>query len=137
LHTVGILLSLEYQVAYLLLIACFFSRSVIGELGMHGMNVTGRAAPRILGLRAAQHSVTLLPEFKNNTLFVRTAPLAVLTGTHYNKGFHYNGRADTYFYIGQAFGKGMLQLMARKDEKESSAAQDGDASSISSYLRRP
>ena len=78
---------------------------------MHGEHPEGRATNRVLGLRAAQHSVTLLPDFLNNTLFVRTAPYAVLNDTNYNGIYHYNGRADTYFHIGQALGQGMLTLM--------------------------
>jgi hypothetical protein len=84
---------------------------VIGELGMHGMDPQGQGSDRVLAMRAAQHSVTLLDEFVNTTLFVRTAPYAVLNGTSYNGIYHYNGRADTYFYIGQAMGQGMLHLL--------------------------
>jgi hypothetical protein len=84
---------------------------VIGELGMHGMDPQGQGSDRVLALRAAQHSVTLLDEFVNTTLFVRTAPYAVLNGTSYNGIYHYNGRADTYFYMGQAMGLGMLHLL--------------------------
>ena len=84
---------------------------------MHGLNPpTGRALPRILGLRAAQHSVTMLDEFRNQTRFVRTAPYAVLNDTAYNGIYHYNGRADTYFHMGQAMGEAMLQLMNMKDK---------------------
>lgn len=85
---------------------------------MSGVNVTGPEAvvARVLGMRAAQHSVTLMDEFRNTTLFVRTAPYAVLNGTNYNGIYHYNGRADTYFYIGQAFGRGILHLMGRRNE---------------------
>lgn len=77
---------------------------------MHGMNPEGHGSDRVLAMRAAQHSVALMDEFKNNTLFVRTAPYVVLNGTAYNGIYHYNGRADTYFQIGQAFGRGMLSL---------------------------
>lgn len=81
---------------------------------MSGMSPEGRGSDRILALRAAQHSVTLLDEFKNSTLFVRTAPYAVLNGTTYNGIYHYNGRADTYFHMGQAFGRGMLELLQKR-----------------------
>lgn len=84
---------------------------VIGELGMHGLHPQGRAAKRILDFRQAQQNTTLLPEFQNNTLFVRTAPYMKFNVTTYNGGYHYNGRADTYYRIGQAMGRGMLQLM--------------------------
>lgn len=42
--------------------------------------------------------------------FVPTAQYAVLNGTTYNGIYHYNGRADTYFYIGQAMGRAMIDL---------------------------
>ena len=94
---------------------------------MHGVNLTNppKVKARILGMRAAEHSVTLLDEFRNNTMFVRTAPYAVLNSTTYNGIYHYFGRADTMFHIGQAFGRGMLQLMGyrsnerTKDERRS------------------
>lgn len=95
---------------------------VIGELGMHGLDPQGRAAPRVLAMRAAQHSVTLLDEFRNNTLFVRTAPYVVDNETSYNGQYHYNGRADTYFYMGQAMVEGMLQLMKNNREAAGESA---------------
>jgi hypothetical protein len=52
-----------------------------------------------------------MDEFKQTSLFVRTAPYAVLYGTHYNGIYHYYGRADTFFHIGRAFGQGMLLLV--------------------------
>lgn len=84
---------------------------VIGELGMHGLHPNGRAADRIQFFRQAQRNTTLQPEFQNNTLFVRTAPYMKFNVTTYNGGFHYNGRADTYYRIGQAMGRGMLQFL--------------------------
>jgi len=99
---------------------------IVGELGMHGVDPgKGRWVPRVSAMRAHQHSVTLLPEFRNNTLFVRTAPYAVSNGTHYNGGYHYFGRADTYFHIGQAFGRGMIELTENE-----TASTDHDVSMI-------
>ena len=65
-------------------------------------------------MRAAQQSVTHLEEFASNTLFVPTAQYAVLNGTTYNGVHHYFGRADTYFHMGQAMGKGLLKLMHQR-----------------------
>jgi alpha-galactosidase len=83
---------------------------VVGELGMHGLHPEGKSAPRVLYFREAQRNTTLLPEFRNNTLFVPTASYMKFNVTTYNGGYHYNGRADTYYRIGQAMGRGMLQL---------------------------
>lgn len=92
---------------------CNFSHivSVIGELGMHGTNVTGRETPRVLGMRRAQRDVTLSPEFQTTSRFVPTATYVVSNGTTYNGIYHYYGRADTYFHIGKALGDGMLQIL--------------------------
>jgi hypothetical protein len=65
---------------------------VIGELGMHGEQPQGEDAQDVLAMRAHQHSVTLLEEFRNNTLFVRTAPYAVLNETQYTGIYHYFGK---------------------------------------------
>jgi hypothetical protein len=94
---------------------------VIGELGMHGLNVSGSGASnvasmRVASMRVAQEDVCLLPEFKNTSIFVRTAQFAVqirFDGIH-----HYYGRADAYFHMGQALGNGMIQLLQLQDTKE-------------------
>lgn len=84
---------------------------VVGELGMHGLEPVGRGSDRVMALRAAERNVTLMPEFANNTLFVPTAQYVISNGTSYSGGYHYFGRADTYYHIGRAFGRGMLQLL--------------------------
>jgi hypothetical protein len=90
---------------------------IVGELGMHGMHPqgNGRAISRVMLMRAQQEAVTRMREFQNNSLFVRTAPFVVENGTAYNAGYHYFGRADTYFHIGRVFGEGMLKLLLEKN----------------------
>lgn len=83
---------------------------IVGELGQAGLHPTGRGSDRHIAMREAERNVTLLPEFRNTSLFIPTAKYVVENGTTYNGGYHYSGRADTYFHIGKAFGKGMLQL---------------------------
>jgi alpha-galactosidase len=89
---------------------------VIGELGQHGavLDPRQRGTPRVLAMRMQQRAVTLLPDFCNTTLFVPTAPYVVPsrngTTRYYNGQYHYGGRADTYFHIGQALGRGVLTL---------------------------
>lgn len=61
-------------------------------------------------MRKAQKDVTLLPEFQATTKFVPTASFTVSDGESFNQPFHYYGRADTFFHIGKAFGKSMLEL---------------------------
>ena len=84
---------------------------IIGELGMHGLHPTGRGADRVMAMRAAERRVTERDEFRTSSLFVPTAPYVVDNGTAYNGNYHYNGRADTYCHIGQAFGRAMLKLL--------------------------
>ena len=67
-------------------------------------------------MRAAQKGVTEMAEFRNNTLFVRTAPYVVLDGESFNGGYHYNGRADTFLRIGREFANGMLHMMKHNQD---------------------
>jgi len=97
---------------------------------MHGLQPEGEDASRVLAMRETQRNVTLLDEFRNNTLFVRTAPYAVLDGAQYGTLSHYYGRADTYFQIGKALGKGMLQML-----QSSKSVDPGTQKSTNSSLR--
>ena len=92
----------------------FVLHKVIGELGMHGHdleNLRYDAKKRVLALRAAQQRVTQQEEFQNNTIFVRTAPFAVLGRETFDRFYHYNGRADTFLQIGRSFADGMVALL--------------------------
>jgi hypothetical protein len=98
---------------------------IIGELGMQGLNPTGRGADRYLAMQRAEKNVALYDEFRNSTLFVETAQYMVENGTHYSGSGHYNGRADTYCHIGHAFGTAMLELMGKNtDEEEDKTTRD-------------
>jgi hypothetical protein len=82
---------------------------------MHGINITNETSKeQINGIRSAQKYVTELVEFDTTTKFVPTAQYAV-DGTNnttsiYTGIYHYYGRADTYYHIGQALGYGMISL---------------------------
>jgi len=84
---------------------------VIGELGMHGPHPSGKGSDRVYAMRAAEKSVTVMPEFRDTSRFVATSSYMVMNGTTYNGGYHYNGRADTYYHIGKAFGRALFQLL--------------------------
>lgn len=87
---------------------------VVGEFGQHGVideTQTRKFDLRVKALRMAQERVTLQEEFRNNTLFVRTAPLVVKGDVQYDDLYHYYGRADNFYRIGKALGSGMLELM--------------------------
>lgn len=106
---------------------------IVGELGQAGMNPDFRHSDHHIAMRAAEHGVTVLPEFKNNSLFVRTAPYVISNGTQYGGDYHYYGRADTFFHIGEAFGKGMLQLMGSHVSSATGPACKMDCVSGSSH----
>jgi len=99
---------------------------VIGELGQHGITLEPgrRWTPRVLTFRKHQQDVTLMEEFRNNTLFVPTACYSILGKETFNGEYHYNGRADTFFHIGQAMGRGMLQLMSLVKEHDENCAEE-------------
>ncbi|GKY90997.1 hypothetical protein MPSEU_000072500 [Mayamaea pseudoterrestris] len=117
---------------------------VIGELGQHGpselMDPSKRWTPRVLAFRKHQYDVTQQKEFRGNTIFVKTAEYMVFGEETFNQPFHYNGRADTFFHIGQALGRGMLKLIqdsvsspgqcAKPDQLEIAALAD-DAAQLS------
>lgn len=88
---------------------------IVGELGQQGVNPEAPNREKHFRFRAIQKNVTELPEFKHNTLFVKTSPYVVKDGESFDGDYHYYGRADTFFHIGHAFGKGMLQLIEKQE----------------------
>lgn len=87
---------------------------VIGELGMAGLHPTGRGSDRVLKIRQEMREVTLDPNFYDSSIYVTTAEYVRPNGTSYNGGYHYFGRADTYYHIGKAFGRGMLEILGQR-----------------------
>jgi hypothetical protein len=84
-------------------------------------------------LRKAQAATANRPEFKNSVLFVETRNFVRKPEDSPNPGHghHEFGNAETYFLVGEALGKGMLQAIAGKvqnkpirkiEPKESQAA---------------
>jgi len=86
---------------------------VIGELGMHGPSPDDFYAAQVDAIRQAQEWVTKLPEFESNTKFVPTAQYAVLNGERFDNIHHYYGRADTYYEIGKALGRALLEFQTQ------------------------
>lgn len=84
---------------------------VIGELGMGGVEVNPRYAKKHYDFRAAQEAPSKMPEFKDTVAFARTATHVVAEGKGYDGGYHYRGRADTFYNIGVGFGKAMLDMI--------------------------
>jgi hypothetical protein len=82
---------------------------VVGELGNGGE----QAGDRIVAIRKAQAAVAARPEFEGNVRFVKTTAFARPPEDSPNTGHghHWYGNAESYFLIGDALGKAMLELM--------------------------
>ncbi|MFP4056893.1 MAG: sialate O-acetylesterase [Candidatus Brocadiia bacterium] len=87
---------------------------VVGELGQSGPEdeIPKRYRAKHMSFRAQQASVARMPEFRDSVRYVPTSPFVVFDGPQFDGGYHYRGRADTFFGIGQAFGEAMLELVA-------------------------
>jgi len=81
---------------------------VIADSGFGGVN---QKVDRRLGIVKAQNAVAAYPEFKGNVFTVKTPgffrPKDQSPGGH---GYHWNENALTYFLIGEAMGKAMIDL---------------------------
>ena len=84
---------------------------VIAETGMSGWE---ERHLRALSLMKAQAAVAKLDEFRGNVAFVGTRdfyrPKEVSPS---GQAYHWNSNAETYYLIGEAMGKAMLQLTAK------------------------
>jgi len=70
-------------------------------------------------LRKAQAGAAARPEFKGNVVFVETHDFVRKPEESPNPGHghHEFGNAETYFLVGDALGKGMIQLISAKKAK--------------------
>lgn len=85
---------------------------VIGESGQGG----DKPSAQVQEIRRAQQAAAETPEFAGSVRFVPTAPFWRDTEPKYDGGYHYNGNAETYYDIGEAFGKAMLTLLHRPEK---------------------
>ena len=79
---------------------------VIGETGQGGVDETH---PRALSLMKAQAAVARYGEFRGNVAFVETKRFYDEEPRH-DGGYHFFGNAANFFRIGDALGRGMLEL---------------------------
>jgi alpha-galactosidase len=96
---------------------------VVAETGMSGRE---EKHPRALSLMQAQAAVAEYDEFQGNVAFVGTRDFyrpkeESPTGQEY----HWNSNAETYYLIGDAMGKAMLE-MVKKDAVTRSANRGGE-----------
>jgi len=85
---------------------------VIGELGNDGEN----AGPPMRELRAAQVAATSRPEVGDAVRFVKTTAFArpAQESPNTGHGHHWYGNAESYFLIGDALARAMLELLPKK-----------------------
>jgi acetyl esterase/lipase len=93
---------------------------VIGELGNGGEN----AGEQMLEFRNAQRAAANRDEFRGNVAFVPTAEFARPADQSPNvgHGHHWFGNAESYYLIGDALGKSMLELLDRQHHVEKDIA---------------
>jgi len=94
---------------------------VIGELGMSGVEVDPRYAHKHYAIREAQAAPSKMPQYQGTVAFARTAPYVVEQGQGFDGGYHYRGRADTFYKIGVSFGKAMLPMLGKTPKDNSKA----------------
>jgi len=84
---------------------------VVGELGNGGSDTSDN----MQSIRDAQRTATLDPRLNGNVRFVQTHQFARPADQSPNVGHahHWFGNAESYFLIGDAFGKAMLDLLKR------------------------
>lgn len=86
---------------------------VIAETGMSGPEETH---PRALSLMAAQAAVAKHPEFQGNVAFVGTRNFwRPANESPSGQGYHWNTNAETYYLIGEAMARSMLELIDTKN----------------------
>ena len=87
---------------------------IIGELGQQGAEPEKRYAKKHFNFRKIQKSVAEMAEFKATVRYVPTGVHVVKGGDKFDGGYHYLGRADTFFHIGRAFGEALVPLVKKK-----------------------
>ncbi|MCL4202261.1 MAG: sialate O-acetylesterase [Pirellulaceae bacterium] len=82
---------------------------VIAETGMSGWEETH---PRALSLMKAQAAIAQRAEFQGNVAFVGTRDFyRPKEASPSGQAYHWNSNAETYYRIGEAMGKAMLELV--------------------------
>jgi alpha-galactosidase len=72
--------------------------------------------PRALSLMAAQAAVAEYDEFRGSVAFVGTRDFfRPESQSPSAQAYHWNNNAETYYLIGDAMGRAMLQLLAASD----------------------
>lgn len=85
---------------------------IIGELGNGGE----ATSPKMAAIRVAQKSAAARAEFKGSVRFVKTTSFArpKTLSPNVSHGHHWFGNAESYFLIGDALGKAMVDLQKNR-----------------------
>ncbi|MCP3916295.1 MAG: hypothetical protein GY711_12130 [bacterium] len=85
---------------------------VIGTIGFGGWEMSGPHLTVANAQLAVSGEKGKYPEFAGNVLTVETRDFwKVAADSPRNQGFHYNGNAETYLMVGDALGRGMVELL--------------------------
>jgi alpha-galactosidase len=87
---------------------------IVGTIGFHGWDMPEQYLP-IANAQLAVSDYSKYPAFKDNVHTVETRDFwrpAELSPR--NQDYHYNQNGETYYLIGEAFGKGMIKLLEGK-----------------------
>ena len=88
---------------------------VIATIGFDGWEMSGNALTVAKAQLAVSGETGKYPDFKGNVKTVETRDFwRDASVSPKNQGFHYNQNAETYMLVGEAVGKGMLELKKAK-----------------------
>ncbi len=87
---------------------------VCATIGFGGWDMSGNAEAVAEAQLAVSGDAGRYPEFAGNVKTVETRGFwRTAEASPRNQGFHYNQNAETYMLVGEALGRGMLELLAR------------------------
>jgi len=84
---------------------------IVGTIGFHGWDMPEQYLP-IANAQLAVSDYSKYPKFKDNVHTVETRDFwKPAERSPRNQDFHYNQNGETYYLVGDAFGKGVIQLL--------------------------
>ena len=87
---------------------------IVGTIGFHGWEMPEQYLP-VANAQLAVSDYSKYPDYEGNVKTVETRGFWVpAEESPRNQDFHYNQNGETYYLIGDAFGKGMIKLLEGK-----------------------
>ena len=85
---------------------------MVATIGFDGWKMEGNALTVANAQLAVSGDKGKYPEFKGNVKTIETRDFwKTPEESPKNQGFHYNQNAEVYYQVGEAMGKGMLELL--------------------------